>query len=82
MANGVVNQEQIERTLDFWGKRSARKLTNEDARQINLNMTRFFDILAEWDVRDHKPLQRMILTPQSRQVGFRFGQSISSELAL
>ena len=62
MKHGVVNQEQIERTLEFWGKRSGRKLTNEDARQINLHLTRFFDILSEWDTRDRRP-------PQSETVG-------------
>lgn len=49
MNHGVVNPERIDRTLEFWRKRTARQLTNEDARQISVNMTRFFEILAEWD---------------------------------
>ena len=57
MDHGVVNPEQIDRALEFWRKRTARQLTNEDARQITLNMTRFFEILAEWDERDRKPPQ-------------------------
>lgn len=49
---GVTNPEQIKQTLEFWRKRAARQLTNEDARQITVNMTQFFEILAEWDKRD------------------------------
>lgn len=63
MKHGVVNPEQIDRTLEFWGKRTARQLTNEDARQITVNMTRFFEILAEWDQRDRKPPQSETSAP-------------------
>lgn len=57
MNHGVVSPERIDQTLEFWRKRTARQLTNEDARQITVNMTRFFEILAEWDERDRKPPQ-------------------------
>ena len=57
MIHGDVNQKQIDRSLEFWRTRTARQLTSEDARQINLNMTQFFEILAEWDERERKPPQ-------------------------
>jgi len=52
MKHDVVNQEPIDKTLEFWGTRSGQKLTTEDARLLNLNLTQFFEILVEWDVRD------------------------------
>lgn len=63
MKHGVVNPEQIDRTLEFWRKRTARQLTSEDARQITVNMTRFFEILAEWDERDREPPQSEAVAP-------------------
>src|SRR5580704_5642347 len=38
----------VDRTLQLWLPRSARKLNSDDARQIAANMTGFFKILAEW----------------------------------
>lgn len=60
---GVTNPEQVKQTLEFWRKRAARQLTNEDARQITVSMTQFFEILAEWDKRDRKPPQSEIVAP-------------------
>ena len=67
MKHGVVNPEQIDRTLDFWRKRTDRQLTNEDTRQIALNMTRFFEILAEWDERDRKRPQSETSAPSIKK---------------
>jgi hypothetical protein len=39
---------QIARTRQVWQPRLGRDLTDEDARQITLNVTGFFGILAEW----------------------------------
>jgi hypothetical protein len=36
------------RTRQFWRPRTARNLTDEDARQIAENVTSFFGVLAEW----------------------------------
>lgn len=63
MKHGIVNAAQLERTLEFWRKRATRQLTNEDARQITVNLTRFFEILAEWDERDRKPPQSEAVAP-------------------
>jgi hypothetical protein len=38
----------IDRTRKVWQLSIGRNLTNEDARQINENITGFFAILAEW----------------------------------
>jgi len=35
--------------LEFWQQRSHKKLTEEDIREINENLTGFFDTLARWD---------------------------------
>jgi hypothetical protein len=72
MKHGVVSPEQIDQTLEFWRRRTARQLTNEDARQITVNMTRFFEILAEWDERDRK--RRSPKPPRRRsRRGLEFG---------
>lgn len=63
MKSRIVSPEQIERTFEFWRKRATRQLTNEDARQITVNMTRFFEILAEWDHRDGKSPQSETSVP-------------------
>jgi hypothetical protein len=39
---------QTARTRQVWQPRLGRDLTDEDARQITLNVTGFFGILAEW----------------------------------
>jgi hypothetical protein len=42
----------IDETVAFWQKRTQRKLTREDGREIIENMTGFFRILLEWDRAD------------------------------
>jgi len=39
----------IEQTLDFWGKRTGKDLSREDAREMVANVAGFFQVLAEWD---------------------------------
>lgn len=39
----------IDETVAFWQKRTKRKLTREDGREIIENMTGFFRVLLEWD---------------------------------
>lgn len=43
--------ERIARTLEIWSRRSSRPLTEEDAREIAENMTRFFRVLLEWKAK-------------------------------
>jgi hypothetical protein len=39
----------IDETIAIWQKRTTRRLTREDGREIIENMTGFFRILLEWD---------------------------------
>jgi len=43
--------ERSARTLELWGRRSSRPLTEEDAREITENMTGFFRVLLEWKAK-------------------------------
>jgi hypothetical protein len=47
-ANDHDTGKQIARTRQIWQPRIGRNLTDEDARQINENITGFFGVLAEW----------------------------------
>lgn len=44
----AVNDNLIERTRNLWQPRLGCDLSGEDARQIAENVTRFFELLAEW----------------------------------
>jgi hypothetical protein len=54
-ANDNDAGKQIARTRQIWQPRLGRDLTDEDARQITLNFTGFFGVLAEWS-RAEKPV--------------------------
>jgi hypothetical protein len=50
-----VNQTErqlIARTKEAWQPRAARSLSDEDAREIAENVTRFFKLLLEWEARE------------------------------
>jgi hypothetical protein len=47
-ANDNDAGKQIARSRQVWQPRTARDLTDEDARQIIHNVTGFFGVLAEW----------------------------------
>src|SRR3974390_1167647 len=42
----------IDQTIAIWQKRTERKLTREDGREIIENISGFFSILQEWDRRE------------------------------
>jgi hypothetical protein len=44
----MTSSESAERSRVIWQARTARRLTNEDTRQITENLTGFFSILDEW----------------------------------
>ena len=44
-----ASQDFLDRTLEVWEPIAGTELTREDARQIAENVSRFFDILLEWD---------------------------------
>lgn len=39
----------ISETRDFWQKRTAGEVTDEDARQMVENVVGFFDLLIKWE---------------------------------
>jgi hypothetical protein len=47
-ANDNNAGKQIVRTRQVWQLRIGRDLSDEDSRQIVLNVTGFFGVLAEW----------------------------------
>lgn len=47
-----IQDQLIDRTLEFWQTRTSHTLTREDAREMVENITGFFRILREWDVAD------------------------------
>ena len=47
-----IQNQLIDRTLEFWQTRTSHTLTREDAREMVENITGFFRILREWEVAD------------------------------
>lgn len=43
------SDDLVEKARHVFQKRTSRKLTNEDARQMLENLTGFFRVLLEWD---------------------------------
>ncbi|MBJ7378532.1 hypothetical protein [Sphingobium sp.] len=50
----VFPNELVEKARTVFQKRTSRKLTNEDARQMLENLTGFFRVLHEWDRAQRK----------------------------
>jgi hypothetical protein len=48
----VERVDFIDQTIAIWQKRTERRLTREDGREIIENVTGFFRILQEWDRAD------------------------------
>jgi hypothetical protein len=49
---GAEPADFIEQTVAIWQKRTDRRLTREDGREIIENMTGFFSVLQEWDRKE------------------------------
>ena len=45
----LVEQDPVEDTRLFWEARTGLTVTADEAQEINRNLTRFFDLLSEWD---------------------------------
>ena len=43
--------DPIERTVTFWEGRTRKEYSREDAREMLANISGFFDVLAEWDLK-------------------------------
>jgi hypothetical protein len=57
----------IEQTIDIWQKRTDRRLTREDGREIIENITGFFTILQEWERKERTAeyAKRAVSSPDS-----------------
>jgi len=44
-------QDVIQETLEFWQKRTTRRLTEKDAEEIVENLTDFLILILEWDAK-------------------------------
>tara|TARA_B100000378_G_scaffold271529_1_gene262153 strand:+ start:1270 stop:1548 length:279 start_codon:yes stop_codon:yes gene_type:complete len=49
------SDELVEKARNVFQKRTSRKLTSEDARQILENLTGYFRVLHEWDRKQRTP---------------------------
>jgi hypothetical protein len=60
----------IEQTIAIWQKRTDRKLTREDAREIIENITGFFTILHEWERKERTAgcAKRAVSAPDSHVI--------------
>lgn len=47
------DDKHIRRTVGLWSQKTGRQISEEDAREINANLSGFFSVLREWDERDH-----------------------------
>ncbi len=48
----ATDQPFIDRTREVWAPRTARALSDEDARQITERVTGFFSVLLEWQAAE------------------------------
>jgi hypothetical protein len=61
----------IDQTIAIWQKRTERKLTREDGREIIENISGFFSILQEWDRRERAAECAKAASSQNGNVGRR-----------
>jgi len=47
-----VDKDFIQETIDFWEKKTGKKFTREDARQMIENVSGYFNTLHRWDMRE------------------------------
>ncbi len=43
------NDNCIQETIDFWTRKTGKKITEEDAREMLVNISGFFRVLRKWD---------------------------------
>lgn len=46
------NDKLIQETADFWTRKSGKRVSHEDAREMHANLSGFFAVLLEWDAKD------------------------------
>jgi len=47
-----ISKETIQNTIEFWSPRYGYTISEEEAREIVVNLRGFFDILIKWDRED------------------------------
>jgi hypothetical protein len=50
-------ERDIPEILKFWQPRTTRTLTEEDAYEIDRNLTAFFELLLEWSNDEDTPME-------------------------
>lgn len=53
----MSTERDITKTLSFWQQRTTRTLTEEDAREIDRNLTAYFELLMEWSTGERSPVE-------------------------
>jgi hypothetical protein len=53
----ATTSSSIKETLSFWQPRTTRILTEEDAREIDRNLTAYFELLLEWSTGERSPVE-------------------------
>jgi hypothetical protein len=53
----MSTERDITKTLSFWQQRTTRTLTEEDAREIDKNLTAYFELLLEWSMGERSPVE-------------------------
>lgn len=51
------NDKLIQATADFWSRKTGKRVSVEDAREMHTNISGFFAVLLEWDAKDRNNLQ-------------------------
>ena len=54
LAVPMADHNITKRTLDLWQPRTSRMLSAEDAREMTVNVSGFFRLLAEWAQDAHR----------------------------
>jgi len=45
----MYSEDTIRETAEFWSRKAGKRISDEDAREILVNISGFFSVLAEWD---------------------------------
>ncbi len=64
----------IDRTRTFWGRKTGRILSQEEAREILNNITDFFQLLSEWDKKQRANRQH---EDKNREKTGQYGKKIA-----
>lgn len=66
---GEVKKEHpdiLKKTMAFWGERTGKSFSREEAREMVANISGFFQVLAEWDRKTRMEIQKQ---PRTHEQG-------------